>query len=286
MPPTRKMSKTPMFSAIHSARYSRQELIKAIDRKERTSLICYVAGAGTEIDRDDVLGFIDLLHNIGPGQPVDLMLHTCGGDVDACEKLIRLIQANVGEAPLRVIIPDMAKSAGTLIALAAQMIILSESSELGMIDPQFEIQDRRGNAVWYSVVSYLKAYDDYVGMLSTNPKDTLALAMLEDFDAKTVAKFRGILDRVRVLAEGLLKSNQNPRYTAIAYELMDSTTWRTHGQPVRHADAHQIGLPVESVPMHSERWQRYWMLYCLQREEIGRDGKIFESAFVSQTVPR
>ena len=80
-----------MFSALHAGRYSRQQMIKEIDHAQETSLICYVGGDKTEIERDDTLGFVDLLYNIGPSAPIDLMLHVYGGDVDACEKLIRLL---------------------------------------------------------------------------------------------------------------------------------------------------------------------------------------------------
>jgi len=60
----RPLSKTPMFAAMHSARYERQELIKNINETEKTHLICYVGGAKTEIDRDDAAYFVDLLHNV------------------------------------------------------------------------------------------------------------------------------------------------------------------------------------------------------------------------------
>jgi len=126
-----------MFTAIHAARYQRQDLMKEINAREQTNLICYVAGIHTEIDRNDVIGFVDMLHNVRENSPIDLLLHTPGGDVDACEKLIALIHAKTGESSLRVVIPDMAKSAGTLMAFAAHSIIMSDSSELGMIDPQF-----------------------------------------------------------------------------------------------------------------------------------------------------
>ena len=66
----------------------------------------------------------------------------------------------VGTGRLRVIVPDFAKSAGTLIALAADKIVMSDSSELGPIDPQFLKKDGDGNARWLSVLSYLKAYEN------------------------------------------------------------------------------------------------------------------------------
>jgi ClpP class serine protease len=282
-PAKRPMSKTPMFTARHSARYERQDLIKEIDAAEHTHLICYVGGSQTEIDREDIIGFVDLLHNISTGEPIDLMLHTCGGDVDACEKLVGLIHANVVDSPFRVVIPDLAKSAGTLMALGASTILMSDTSELGMIDPQFPMKDNQGSEIWHSVIAYLEARDEHAEALTANPKDPVALLMLDHFDAKVVQKFRGIRDRVRTFAEDLLKRRGLPAST-ISQELMSPSRWKTHGQPINHADAAQLGLPVEYVPTSHDRWMRYWKLYCLQRLAVGNNGKIFESAFVSQVV--
>ena len=283
-PRPRSMSKTPMFTAIHAVRYGRQQLIREIDDVENTALICYVTGAEAEIERDDTLGFVDLLHNIQPGTAVDLLLHTGGGQVDACEKIINLLQAHVEQGKLRVVVPEMAKSAGTILSLIADEILMSSTSELGMIDPQFALKDNQGNPLTHSVVRYLHAFRSYSGRLSGGVRDTLAERMLLDFDAKVVAKFEGIEKRIRILGEGLLKRKQNPRYTAIIKELLSSEKWHTHGQPISSGDAFDLGLPIIYLPITDPSWQRYWSLYCLQRREVALDGKLFESAFVSQLV--
>lgn len=278
---TRTMRKTPMYTAMHASRYERQELIRSINDHEETHLICYVAGANTQINRDDVIGLVDLLHNVDTGKPVDLLLHTCGGDVDACEKLVALIRAKVGEGQFRVIVPDLAKSAGTLLALAANTVIMSDSSELGMIDPQYQMRDNQGNEIWHSVIAYLEAYEEHKAVLESNPKNRVAMLMLGNFDAKVVRKFKGIRDRVRTFAERLLNQRGLPS-SKISQELMSASRWRTHGQPIMHADAKELGLPIEYLSANDERWARYWRLYCLQRLEVADDKKIFESVYVSQ----
>jgi hypothetical protein len=183
-PPT----KTPMYAAMNASRYQRQQLIKRINDTEGTNLICYVGGLETEIDRNDVVGFVEMLHNIPENSPIDLLLNTCGGDVDACEKLVSLIHAKTCDQEFRVIVPDLAKSAGTLMALGADKIITSDTSELGMIDPQFPTKDARGNEFWISVTSYLAAYEEHSEALRRNSTDPVALLMLDGFDAKTVEK--------------------------------------------------------------------------------------------------
>lgn len=281
----RLMRKTPMYTAMNASRYERQDLMKAITEAEGTHLICYVGGTNTQINRDDIIGLVDLLHNVPEGEPVDLLLHTCGGDVDACEKLVGLVHAKVIGRPFRVIIPDMAKSAGTLLALGADTILMSDTSELGMIDPQYQLRDNQGNELWHSVIAYVEAYAEHAEALVKDPKNPVALLMLQNFDAKIVHKFKGIRDRVRTFAEDLLKRQGLPAST-ISTELMSSSRWKTHGQPIMHADAAQLGLPIEYLPTNDERWIRYWRLYCLQRLEIEDDKKIFESIFVSQVFER
>ena len=278
-PPT--FTKTPMFTATNAARYQRQDVIKEVNAREGTELICYVGGNQTQIDRNDLVGFVDLLHNVEQSTAIDLLLHTPGGDVDACEKLIALIHAKAMDSRFRVIVPDMAKSAGTLIALAADTIFMSDSSELGMIDPQFSMKDNQGNRFSHSVTAYLEAYYEHVQALRKDPKDPVALLMLDGFDPKVVRKFQGIRDRVRSFAEDLLKRRGAPA-SSIVQDLMSAARWKTHGQPINHADATQFGLPVEYLAPTDERWLTYWKLYCLQRLEVGDDKKLFESSYVSQ----
>ena len=89
----RTYEKTPTFTAMNALRYQRQALIREIER-ENPRLLCYVAHLNAQLDRSDALGFVDLLHNVQHGEPLDLLLHTPGGDVDATEKLITMLRAS------------------------------------------------------------------------------------------------------------------------------------------------------------------------------------------------
>ena len=240
------------------------------------------------MDRYDIIGFTEMLHNVTENTPIDLMLNTGGGDVDACDKLVHLILSRVGSQQFRVIVPDLAKSAGTLLALAANKIIMSDASELGKIDPQVPMKDGRGNEFMLSVISYLAAFEEHAAALRRNPTDPVTLLMMDGFDPKLVRKYQGLRDRVRTFAEDRLKRHGAPA-SSISAELLDSATWKTHSQPIWHADATQIGLPIEYFSPFDERWQRYWNLYIQQRyclESLREDGasKIYESAYASQIV--
>ena len=135
-------------------------------------VICYVAGKLTSIERDDILAFVDLLCRIDPGRDIDLILHSGGGDIDAAEKLISMVRDKVKDGVLRVIVPHYAKSAATLMALGADSIVMSDSSELGPIDSQVPFPDGQGGWMTYSALSYLEAYKRFTRELRENPGDT------------------------------------------------------------------------------------------------------------------
>jgi len=138
-----------------------------------------------------VVFFVDLLHNVDRGRSLDLLIHTGGGDIDAAEKLITIVRTCVGTAKLRVIVPDFAKSAGTLMALGADAIVMSDVSELGPIDPQITVQDGNGNWIRHSVQSYLDAYDTYAKALRDSPGDSSCRNHVAEAGPRNVEVIRG-----------------------------------------------------------------------------------------------
>ena len=66
--------------------------------------------------------------------PLDIVLHTPGGLVLAATQIARAIQGHKGK--VTVFVPHYAMSGGTLIALAADEIVMCEHSVLGPVDPQ------------------------------------------------------------------------------------------------------------------------------------------------------
>jgi hypothetical protein len=272
-----------MYEAMQTDRYHRQGLIRAIKKKWSRPLICYVARG--EIDRDDIVSFVDLLHNLRPNEDLDLLLHTPGGDIDAAEKLMSLVHDTVGTAMLRVIIPDYAKSAGTLMALGSHRIVMSDTSELGPIDPQINLNDGRGNRIQHSLLSYLESYDSYVQALRVDPNDAPSRLMLSKFDPGTIRVFEALRTRVRHCAESSLRqwmfNQKGGNVTKIASDLMDISRWPSHGQMINWRDATQIGLEVEHLDSRCEQWMDYWRLYCHQRLAVKDHNKLFESDYAS-----
>ncbi len=277
-----------MYQAIHAERYRRQAVIREIEKRTERTLICYVSGMAALIDRDDVVPFVDLVHNVQPGKNLDLLLHTPGGDIDSAEKLISLVHTTVHPGQLRIIVPDYAKSAGTLMALGASKIVMSDTSELGPIDPQIAMNDGRGNRIVHSVMSYLDAYKTHSEALQQNPNNIAAQIMLNKLEPATLKLFEAVRDRARTCAENQLNQwmfqKKKANYTAIAAALMDTSRWLTHGQMIGWEDARQMELEVEYLDPRGEPWLSFWQLYCLQRLAIKDREKLFESNYASLVI--
>jgi|SRR6266851_3025276 hypothetical protein len=275
------LTKTPMYTAINAPRYQRQQLIRDLEKDTGRTLLCYICGENAEIERNDTLGVVELLHNVTPGSSIDLMLHTFGGDVDAAEKFISMLRAAVpATGTLRVIVPDAAKSAGTLMALGANEIVMSDTSELGTIDPQFVLKDSKGNDMVHSVLNYLDAYERVATDLRQAPDDPVHKVLITGFDPTVLRKFEAVRDRAKTLAENLLKRG-GLNYTRIASELMDTRRFPSHSQMIGYETAKEIGLNITYMPSEDPIWRRYWDLYCLLRLTVKGNQKLFESALAS-----
>jgi ClpP class serine protease len=118
------------IQSIEKARGSR--VITMIHRQEKRSLFGF--NVARHIDLEDAQTIIAAIKVTPPERPIDLILHTPGGLVLAAMQIARAVEAHPGK--VTVFVPVYAMSGGTLIALAADEIVLGEFSVLGPIDPQ------------------------------------------------------------------------------------------------------------------------------------------------------
>src|SRR5499426_4818941 len=107
-------------------------VITMIHRQEKRSL--FGLNVSRHIDLEDAQTIIAAIKDTPTDRPIDLILHTPGGIVLAAMQIARAIEAH--PAKVTVLVPVYAMSGGTLIALAADEIVLGEFSVLGPIDPQ------------------------------------------------------------------------------------------------------------------------------------------------------
>jgi ClpP class serine protease len=92
-------------------------------------------GVSYAISDADKTGFMTCSHGVDRSLGLDLILHTPGGDVAATESIIDYLHS-LYNGDIRAIIPQMAMSGGTLIALSCKSILMGRQSSLGPVDPQ------------------------------------------------------------------------------------------------------------------------------------------------------
>jgi len=90
----------------------------------------------TYIDMETAEEFLSALRSVRPEQPLDIVLHTPGGVLVAAQQIASALKAHKGKKT--VFVPYHAFSAGTLIALGADQIVMGPQAVLGPIDPQID----------------------------------------------------------------------------------------------------------------------------------------------------
>ena len=96
--------------------------------------------------------------------------------------------------------PDFAKSAATLMALGANRIVMSDSSELGPMDPQWPTKVE-GQIVWYSAFDYLGALEAAERLCIAHPENPAFREAYTRFDPSRVHAMRQAIARTRQIAE-------------------------------------------------------------------------------------
>jgi len=211
-------SRKRMIGLIERQRKSRVVLL--VHRQETMSLLGFPIFRYIDInDSEDVLRAI---HLTDPEIPIDLVLHTPGGLVLAATQIARAIFKHKGK--VTVFVPHYAMSGGTLLALAAEEIVMSEYAVLGPVDPQL------GE---YPAASILKAA--HQKPIAEVDDKTLILA---DQAEKAIAQMR------HEVSELLADRFPSEKAEEIA-KLMTSGTW-THDYPITCERAGELGLQVNS----------------------------------------
>jgi hypothetical protein len=106
------------------------------------NVIAYYSGflqkhtGNVSIDDNDKNALMQAIYGLDKTIGLDLILHTPGGDTAATESIVNYLRAIFGNN-IRAFIPQMAMSAGTMIALSCKEIVMGKQSNIGPIDPQF-----------------------------------------------------------------------------------------------------------------------------------------------------
>ncbi len=207
-----------MIDRFQKRRGSR--VILMVHRQETMRLLGFPLMRYIDIqDSEDVLRAIRMTDR---DAPLDIVLHTPGGLVLAALQIARAVEAHRGK--VTVFVPHHAMSGGTLVALAADEIVMCDHSVLGPIDPQIG---------QFPAASILKVVADKP--VAEIDDETLILA---DVGRKAI-------DQVRHAATTILSARMPADKAAAIAATLSSGTW-THDYPISAQEARDIGLNVST----------------------------------------
>ena len=213
-------------------------VITLIHRQETMSLLGFPIVR--YIDIDDAESVLRAIQETPDEQPIEIILHTPGGIVLAASQIASALADHPGR--VTAVVPHYAMSGGTMIALAADEIVLDQHSALGPVDPQL------GKYPAASIVAAAKAAGEH-------DDETLILADVG----------RKALVQVKILTRRLIDRKVPGERADELADILSQGTW-THDHPLMVRELETLGLPVRVGVPDEER-----ELMTLYPEPRGRE---------------
>lgn len=284
-------------------------LISEYNRLRGTYLFIYAASIGKSIPavpliQDDYYVIYDMLNGKKENvEKIDVYIETPGGSGETAEEIVRFLHNNF--ETVSFVVSGEAKSAGTIIVLSGDEILMTETGSLGPIDAQMKIGR--------SVVS---AYD-YMEWVEEKRKEAEKQGRLNPFDATMVAQitpgelgsvFHSLKFAEDLVVEWLInykfknwtvtETHKKPvteeikreRAEEIAKELTNHSKWRSHGRSIKIRDLEEIGLKITKIYDNKELSEIVYRIQtvCKLLFETSTTFKIFatqENKIFRQAVP-
>ncbi|HEB74100.1 MAG TPA: hypothetical protein ENJ03_02640 [Candidatus Desulfofervidus auxilii] len=225
----RKMLESARIRLIRKIEKDRKSrVIAMIHRQETMALLGFPIFKYIDIqDSEEIMRAIRMTDE---AVPIDLVLHTPGGLVLAAEQIAYALKGH--KAKVTVFIPHYAMSGGTLIALAADEIVMDRHAVLGPVDPQL------GQYPAASILKVLEKKD-------INKIDDQTLIMAD-------ISFKA-LNQVKNCVKTILSPKLSEEKAEQIADLLSRGEW-THDYPLTYKQAKELGLPV-STEMPVEIYQ-------------------------------
>jgi ClpP class serine protease len=179
------------------------------------------------IDIDDSESVLKAIRETPAGRPIEIVLHTPGGLVLAARQIAAALLDH--DAKVTAVIPHYAMSGGTMIALAADEIVVDSHAALGPIDPQIG---------QYPAASLVAATEQP----GQHSDETLILADIA----------RKALHQVEIFTARLLEQHMEPAKAHDVAHVLSSGRW-THDHPLLPAELEPLGLPIKVGVPSEER---------------------------------
>jgi ClpP class serine protease len=205
-----------LFRKFEQQRKSRA--IGLIHRQETMSFLGFPIAR--YIDIEDSERLLRAIQLTDPTVPIDLILHTPGGLVLAADQIAHALRRH--RSKVTVFVPHYAMSGGTLIALAADQIVLAENAVLGPVDPQL------GQSPAASIRKVV---------------ERKPIARIDDSTLIQADMAEKALRQVERSVRMLIGDRMPEDKAASLAETLSCGTW-THDYPISVTEAQQLGLPV------------------------------------------
>ncbi|MEC9343415.1 MAG: serine protease [Pseudomonadota bacterium] len=269
----------------------RKTYLETIEKARKSRALLYVTGdrqnQETIIGNDVFDLFVEQLDEIGVTKRISLILHTRGGDGMTAWSLANLVRMFCDE--LEIIIPEKAHSAGTMIAMAANKIVMTKQATIGPIDPSINhplapsIAGAPASARAQVSVEAVQGYIDLAkSVVGSDNREAFASIMLEL--AKHVhplvlgESFRR-RQQTRNLAERLLAPNvKKPADRKKIIEFLSSDSG-SHDYTLNRREAASLGLAIEKCP--ADLYPTISELYANYRDEMQ-----LREPFIVQRFPK
>jgi hypothetical protein len=252
----------------------RQDIIKNLEGLRGSRVITLITGdrvvAPTMIADDCLRPLYDHLLSVTKDrkpEKIDLVLYTRGGFVETPWKIVTKIRQFCQQ--FNVIIPYRAHSAGTMIAMGADTILMSPMSELGPIDPFVQMRPEPGKAIPFllpdlgveDVAAYISFLKERVGITDQDALANNVKSLAEHMTPTLLGRMERIYSHIRVVARKLLALCKPPLAEATITTIIEALTEKmyAHGHGISIDEAQLVGLMVK--PMPTDVGKTVWDLY-------------------------
>jgi hypothetical protein len=227
------------------------------------------------------------------GRELFLILNSGGGDGLAAERIVNICRT-FGGGSFSVIVPKMAKSAATMICFGAKKIFMSETSELGPVDPQIAKYDDAGNLSEYQAAhEIVEAYDELIRKANTTKgRIEPFLQQLARFDARDIRRIISAQQlsaniSIKALKSGMMRAKTEAAIKASIKPFLDPRHSISHGRPIYHDVVERVGLNVTVLKSDCELWRLIWSLYIRLTYHVSNrsSAKVIESSESEYVMP-
>lgn len=232
--------------------FTRRKYIKLLSQKSGRTVICYYSGwlqrpglQNTAINDDDKNALMAMIHGLDRSLGLDLILHTPGGDLAATESIVDYLHRMFAH-DIRAIIPQLAMSAGTMIAFACKSIIMGKQSSMGPIDPQF------GGIPAYGVI---KEFEQAIQEIKKDP-DSIPIwcEIVRKYHPTFIGECRNAIDWSQVMVDEWLRKvmfkgekRAAAKAKAIVAYFNNHDDTKSHARHINVDEAKSTGLKVEDL---------------------------------------